>query len=426
MSSKDSGHWVNFIQRILTSTADVGGRVNLFFGSGFQVEEMPDDDAIGISLDSSALAQSSWKMYAETRSVTNIADLSAVTSVGGVTLSPGMRVGVFAQSDDTKNGLYQYADGVGLFRSSDADSDGELRGAEVRIRKGDGAGERWRCSNTGAAVPDVSSITWVKVESNGDKAKLDGIESAAQAVTWEHMVEAASAADEDIDINGMHVTGAADPESPSDYVTLQYFEDNQSVSSSVEPLRLIDGVLDWYPTAQVSMNPDGTERGFKDCAGVSGAELAFTSAGAMLISSASETRSFSGGSTCLRQWGAAGTRVDLEAENTVTTNANTVEALSFAIPSNVVGKVTMHVTIADITNGEAAAYELKYKFKRHNGGSPSLTAATIVLLEEDDAAWSSRVELSGNDLVLNVTGDAANACVGRARWVIEYNTYTPV
>ncbi len=176
------GHWVTFIAGVKTALRTFTKRPFLLFGTGFDVTEDADNDAYAVTIDVTNLIASPWKTHVEARSTSNIANLVTVLSVGGVALTDAMRVLLAGQTDQTENGLYIYSSGVGLVRSGDGDTDSDLRCSTVIVRQGTGAGERWQCTNTGTARPDIDNIVFALREANADKAKLDGMGAGAAVV----------------------------------------------------------------------------------------------------------------------------------------------------------------------------------------------------------------------------------------------------
>lgn len=264
---KPNGHWVRFVSGIKTEIETFQLRTYLKFGTGFTVADSPTDDSYAISLDLTDLYSSPWKFYVEARSVSNVANLTTVFALGGVSLVSTDRVLLTGQTDQSENGLYVWTSGTGLARAGDGDVDADLRCATVYVRKGDGAGERWYCTNTGTARPDIDNIVFALREQNADKAKLDGIASGAQACSWANIVTAAAGADTAVDLNAQEVTGAADPTAAQSLVTRAYFEANLPASGLVNsvtfdpPLFNIgdstDPVGSFSPDADVTMNGFG-------------------------------------------------------------------------------------------------------------------------------------------------------------------------
>lgn len=224
--ANEKGHFVRFLQRVKTASLDLGARTYLYLDSGFSIYDRPDDDAIGIQFNPAGLYQTPWKFQVEGRATSNV-NIESPSTIGGVALVDEVRYGLFGQSDPKQNGIYYYdSDSNTLIRTSDADENTDILGAVVMCRKGTGAGEMWYCSNTGTAIPGSDNITFALRQASGDKAKLDGIAVGAQAVTWPNIVTAGATAALDLDLNGIEVTGAADPTTAQSLVTRQYYEDN--------------------------------------------------------------------------------------------------------------------------------------------------------------------------------------------------------
>lgn len=204
-------------------------------------------------------------------------------------------------------------------------------------------------------------------------------------------------------------------------------------------------VLNFAPIANVSM----LGFGFTLCAGIENAsgdatimasgDVQLRASGSLSVltgleeriaitNTGQETRRFDDGATITRNFGGVdGTRVTFEAENDFTTSSATpINVLSFALPNNITALATMYLTATDISTGDAAVYERKYKVKRHNAGAAALGTAADVLIDEDDATWGARLVLATNTLHLEWTGDTTNQVNGRARWVLDYHTYTPI
>jgi hypothetical protein len=101
-------------------------------------------------------------------SISNIAALSGLLSIDGVTLSPGDRVLVKDQANASENGIYAAASGA-WSRTSDADTDGDLvAGTFVFVEEGTvNVSTGWEVVTTGVIIIGTTDIEWTQVVAVG-------------------------------------------------------------------------------------------------------------------------------------------------------------------------------------------------------------------------------------------------------------------
>lgn len=354
MATEVNGHWTRFVQGVKTAFQTLTLRTYLKIGDGLIVQDDPANDAYLLSVDASSIAKTSWKTYADGRAIVNVDINNPPTPIGGVALADGTRYLLTAQTDQTENGIYYYEiNQAKLIRSADADTDLDLRAAEITIRRGDGAGQRWRCMNTGPAAPGVNAITFELREANGDKAKLDALISC----TWPNIVAAGAAAALDLSINGVEIKNAKDPTTAQSLVTRQFYFDNlpaagvSSVSGS-DPIGVNNAVpsapvVQWAPGADVPMSAHG----FTACTGIANGAGAVSISGSGAVSVAS-----TGGATSVTAGGGALTLDASAAVNLATSSGTAVNIGHGTIQTTITG--TVYVMLSGIGTTKTRAFTI--------------------------------------------------------------------
>lgn len=103
--------------------------------AGYRIVGLPQPTAADEAARLGDLALASWKSYCVVATTSSIALTGTGQVTDGVTITPGMRVLAWRQSDASQNGIYIAAAGAWQ-RSSDADSAAELRGARIPVEQG--------------------------------------------------------------------------------------------------------------------------------------------------------------------------------------------------------------------------------------------------------------------------------------------------
>ena len=112
-----------------------------------------------------AVAGLSWKDEVRVASTANLAVASAVVNaavVDGVTLTTGDRILLKDQSAPAENGIYIVAASGAASRSTDADSETDIRGASVFVTSGTtNGGKRFTCSVSGTITLGTTALPFV-------------------------------------------------------------------------------------------------------------------------------------------------------------------------------------------------------------------------------------------------------------------------
>lgn len=115
-----------------------------------------------------------WKMPVRLATTANLAAISGLAAIDGVTPAAGDRILVKDQTTQSQNGIYIAASGTWT-RASDADGSGELNGAVVLVREGTTqADTAWMVTTDGNIVPPATNV-W---------AKAFPAAAAAQPLDW--------------------------------------------------------------------------------------------------------------------------------------------------------------------------------------------------------------------------------------------------
>lgn len=103
----------------------------------------------------------SWKQAVRLATTANLAALSGLAAIDGVTPAGNDRILVKDQTTTSQNGIYIAAAGTWT-RAADADGSGELNGAVVLVREGTTNGDTaWMVTTDGNIVPPATNV-WAK------------------------------------------------------------------------------------------------------------------------------------------------------------------------------------------------------------------------------------------------------------------------
>ncbi len=106
-----------------------------------------------------------WKTSARLASTADIASLSTLLTIDGVTVDIGDRILVKDQIDQTENGIYIAGSGA-WSRSTDADSGPELDGAAIVVESGSSNADTTWTQITNSVSIGVSNIVWTQLGSS--------------------------------------------------------------------------------------------------------------------------------------------------------------------------------------------------------------------------------------------------------------------
>ncbi len=106
-----------------------------------------------------------------------------------------------------------------------------------------------------------------------------------------------------------------------------------------------------------------------------------------------------------------------------TTDATVTTILTVTIPDNSVVEVIVNVQARNQTTAEQAAYHVRHAARRRAAGSAALLGTIAKDSFEEDATWDVATAVSGNDLLIQVTGEAAQT-IDWLAWA-EIYTWTP-
>lgn len=113
----------------------------------------------------------------------------------------------------------------------------------------------------------------------------------------------------------------------------------------------------------------------------------------------------------------ASREVEVATDATVQTTDDTVTTLAtYAVPDNAIVRVEVEIVARRPSNGDSAVYRRAVGVKRHGGGGATLVGAVQdAHTAEDVAGWDATLDVSGNDLRVRVTGEAAATIEWRSR-----------
>lgn len=124
-----------------------------------------------------------WKQSVRVASTANIATLSGLLSVDGVTVSVGDRVLVKDQSTASANGIYVAASGAWA-RSTDADENAEVTaGLSVMVTEGtSNADTQWRLNTNDAIVVGTTALSFVQIGAGSSYTQGTGISISGNTI----------------------------------------------------------------------------------------------------------------------------------------------------------------------------------------------------------------------------------------------------
>ena len=108
----------------------------------------------------SAIEGIKWKASARVATQSNVNLASPGAAIDGVTLSPGDRVLVRAQTDDAENGVYVFnGAATPMTRAADASTFAELEAAVLTVEEGTSAGVTYRQTEVNGTI-DTDDVLW--------------------------------------------------------------------------------------------------------------------------------------------------------------------------------------------------------------------------------------------------------------------------
>ena len=133
---------------------------------GFKLTNVGAPTAVGDAASKSyvdnAVAGLSWKEPVRIATTANIATLTGLAAIDGVTPVANDRVLVKDQTTTNQNGIYLAQSGAWT-RSTDADQVGDLEGAAAYVLEGTAnAGKAYVVTTTGAITPGTTNVTWTQ------------------------------------------------------------------------------------------------------------------------------------------------------------------------------------------------------------------------------------------------------------------------
>jgi hypothetical protein len=136
----------------------------LDFGNARKAINLPDptnaQDAATKAYVDSAVEGLSWKDSVRVATQANINLTSPGATVDGVTMAPGDRVLVRAQTDGSENGIYVWnSDSVAMTRSLDSNTAAELEQAITTVEEGTSAGVTYRQTVVNATLGNTP-LSW--------------------------------------------------------------------------------------------------------------------------------------------------------------------------------------------------------------------------------------------------------------------------
>lgn len=125
-----------------------------------------------------------WKQSVRAASTVNIATLSGLLTVDGVTLVVGNRVLVKNQTTASTNGLYVAASGAWT-RAADADASAEVTaGLSVMVEEGSTqADTQWRLTTDGAVIVGTTALVFAQIGAGSSYTPGAGISIAGNVVS---------------------------------------------------------------------------------------------------------------------------------------------------------------------------------------------------------------------------------------------------
>lgn len=124
-----------------------------------------------------------WKQSVRAASTANIAALSGLLTIDGITLVAGDRVLVKDQSTASANGIYVAASGA-WSRATDADENAEVTaGLSVMVTEGTTqADSQWRLTTNDAIVVGTTALTFAQIGAGSSYSEGTGIDIAGSVI----------------------------------------------------------------------------------------------------------------------------------------------------------------------------------------------------------------------------------------------------
>lgn len=147
----------------INSLAGATGALDM---NGFVISEVGTPvvatDAANKGYVDNAIGGLSWKEAVRAASTANVAALSGLTAIDGVTPIANDRILLKDQTTGSQNGIWLAQSGAWT-RALDADAVGELEGAVMFVNEGTlNADTSWVCTTNGAITPGTTTTTWTQ------------------------------------------------------------------------------------------------------------------------------------------------------------------------------------------------------------------------------------------------------------------------
>ena len=143
-----------------------------------------DTDAATKGYVDATLNGTDWKNSVRVASTANVATLSGLLTIDGVTLVAGDRVLLKDQTTASANGIYVAASGAWT-RSTDADANAEVTaGLSVMVTEGTtNADTQWRLTTNDAIVVDTTALTFAQIGAGVSYSQGSGISIAGNVIS---------------------------------------------------------------------------------------------------------------------------------------------------------------------------------------------------------------------------------------------------
>ncbi len=178
----------NRLDQMATPTADVAmGSQKI---TGLANPTSAQDAATKAYVDA-AVNGTDWKNSVRAGSTANIAALSGLLTIDGITLVAGDRVLVKNQTTGSANGIYVAASGAWT-RATDADADAEVTsGLSVMITEGSTlAGTQWRLNTADPIVVGTTSLSFGQIGAGSSYTEGTGIDISGNVINIDTAVVA--------------------------------------------------------------------------------------------------------------------------------------------------------------------------------------------------------------------------------------------
>lgn len=150
-----------------------------------------DSDAATKGYVDAAVNGTDWKQSVRAASTANVATLSGLLTIDGITLTVGDRVLLKDQSTGSQNGIYVAASGA-WSRAADADANAEVTaGLSVMVTEGTtNADSQWRLTTNDAITIGTTALTFAQIGAGSSYTNGTGISIAGNTISVDTAVVA--------------------------------------------------------------------------------------------------------------------------------------------------------------------------------------------------------------------------------------------